>query len=359
MSVFQIAGAADGDDILQLFRDTPQRGRVVLNFEREPDYFRGGSVICEKPEAYIARDTNGKLLMLYGIGSRTMYVNGQPRTVRYAHDLRIAEHARGGRLILRMAKYVGGMIAPEDLVQTVILSENTESMNSVASGRAGLPTYYPCGDIETSLLFRVPAVKGISLTLRPATLDDLPSMQQFHDQYAPRRQFYPRYQFSGLIDGSPYFNGLKVDDYWLALDGEQIVGMAALWDQKPFKQTRVVSYPAGLAWLRYFWNLWAHLAGGLHLPPAGGMIRYLMLHSVLIRDEDPQVLRALLARMSHSAADRGAAISAGFFIDDPLRAAVQGCRRQTMLSHHFLIGYHGDPREGLDKRPGYIELARL
>ena len=42
MNAFQAAGAADGADILQLFRSTPQHGRVVLNFEREPDYFRGG-----------------------------------------------------------------------------------------------------------------------------------------------------------------------------------------------------------------------------------------------------------------------------------------------------------------------------
>lgn len=359
MSAFQLAGAADGSDILQLFRDTPQRGKVVLNFEREPDYFRGGNVICEKPETHIARNASGELLMLYGIGSRTMYVNGVPRNVRYAHDLRIAERARGGRLILRMAKHVGETISEDDLIQTVILSENTDSMTSVASGRAGLPTYYRCGDIETSLLFRVPRVRNTSLVLRPATLNDLPDIQAFHDQYAPRRQFYPRYKFSGLVDESPYFNGLKIGDYWLALEGGEIVGMAALWDQKPFKQTRVVSYPAGLSWIRHLWNLWSHLIGGLHLPAAGGMIRYLMLHSVLIRDEDPDVLRALLAEMSRCAADRGAAISAGFFVDDPLRAAVQGCRRQTMLSHHFLIGYHGDPRAQLDKRAGYIELARL
>ncbi|MEE4251184.1 MAG: hypothetical protein V2I38_11395 [Alcanivoracaceae bacterium] len=359
MTVFQTAGAADGQDILQLFRTTPQRGKVVLNFEREPDYFLGGSVICEKPEVHIARNASGELLMLYGIGSRTMYVNGEPRTVRYAHDLRIAERARGGRLILRMAKHVGQLLAVDDLVQTVILSDNTDSMNSVASGRAGLPTYYPCGDIETSLLFRVPEIRKTSLVLRPATMADLIAMQEFHDHHAPRRQFYPRYQFSGLVDGHPYFNGLAVGDYWLALDGSEIVGMAALWDQKPFKQTRVVSYPVGLSWFRHVWNLWSRLFGGLRLPAAGGMIRYLMLHSVLIRDEDPAVLRALLGEMSRSAADSGAAISAGFFVDDPLRDAVKGCRRQTMHSRHYLIGYHGDPRDQLDQRPGYIELARL
>lgn len=356
---FQRATPADSADILSLFRSTPQRGRVVLNFEREPDYFRGGHVICEDPEIHIAREKNGTLVMLYGLGWRTLYINGAPRAVRYAHDLRLAEQARGGRMILRMARYVADMIGPDDLMQTVILNENTDSLNSVASGRAGLPTYYPCGDIETSLIFRIHSPRENDLEIRQAGVADLQQMQQFHDRYAPLRQFYPRYEFSRVLEGHPYFHGLALQDYWLAFRGNELVGMAALWDQKSFKQTRVIAYPAGLSGLRHLWNLWARIFGGLHLPAAGGTMRYLMLHSVLVRDNDPAVLRALLAKMSAYAASRQAAISAGFFLDDPLRQAVQKCRRQILRSRHYLIGYHNDPRQQLDERPGYIELARL
>jgi hypothetical protein len=359
MEPFQRATPADGDDILSLFRNTPQRGRVVLNFEREPDYFRGGQVICEKPEVHIARRVDGALMMLYGMGTRTLYINGAPRPVRYAHDLRLAEQARGGRMILRMARYVGEMIQPDEIMQTVILTENSESMNSVASGRAGLPTYYPCGDIETSLIFRVRRPSRCTLTVRQAGISDIARMQQFHDRYAPQRQFYPRYEFAAVPEGHPYYHGQKISDYWLAFQGDDLVGMAGLWDQKSFKQTRVLAYPRGLSGLRHLWNLWAALAGGLHLPPAGGTMRYLMLHAVLVRDDDPAVLQALLVPMAQQAASQQAAISAGFFLDDPLRKTMRACRRQTMSSRHFLIGYHGDSRAQLDDRRGYIELARL
>lgn len=359
MSYFQLASAADSDDILQLFRSTPQHGRVLLNFEREPDYFQGGHVTCEKPEVHIARNGKGELLMLYAFGQRTVYINGQPQEVRYAHDLRIAEQARGGLLVVRMARYVQKRVQADEIIQTVILNENKASLNSVASGRAGLPTYYPCGDIETSLIFRMPKLTKSELLVRQAKGSDLIAMQDFHNQYAQQRQFYPRYNFAGVVDGNPYFNGLRVSDYWLAFHADELVGMAALWDQKHFKQTRVLAYPKGLSWLRYFWNFWAKAFGGLYLPPAGGSLRYLMLHSVLIRSEQPQTLQALLVQMSAYAAQQGAVISAGFFHDDPLRSALQGSRRQTMQSKHFLIGYHGDPRVALDDRPSYIELARL
>lgn len=356
---FQLAGPEDSADILRLFRDTPQRGRVVINFEREPDYFLGGRVICEQPEVHISRGNSGELVMLYAIGRRTLYINGLPTTVRYAHDLRLAEQARGGRMILRMARYVGDRLGPEELIQTVILNENRDSLNSVASGRAGLPGYYPCGDIETSLVFRMPAFTHHDLLIRPAEQDDVGDMQAFHDRHAPDRQFYPRYCFADIGTDNPYYAGLSLSDYWLAYRGSELVGMAALWDQKAFKQTRVVSYPPGLSGLRHLWNLWSRLFGGLHLPPAGGTLRYLMLHSVLVRNDEVDVLRALLSRMSRHAGQQQAALSAGFFVDDPLRHALRGSRRQLMGSRHYLIGYFGDPRSRLDGRRGYIELARL
>lgn len=358
-AVFRQATEDDGDAILHLFRSTPQRGRVMLNFEREPDYFCGSKVICDQPESWIVRRDQGAVQMLFGFGQRTLYVNGAARPVRYAHDLRLAEDSRGGRMILRMARHVGERVSPDELIQTVILSDNSVSMNSVASGRAGLPVYYPCGDIETSLLFAPAGRNHPDIIVRNATADDVPAMQALHDELAPGRQFYPCYSFSKMLNGDSYYSGLSVSDYWLAFRGDQLIGMSALWNQKHFKQTRVLAYPRGLSWVRYLWNIWAALFGGVRLPEAGGQMNYLTLHSTLIRDDDSRVLDALLGQMLDRRAQKSHAIAAGFFIQDPLRKALQGYRRQIMSSQHFLIGYHGDPRQGLDARLPYIEIARL
>jgi hypothetical protein len=359
MSGFHQASVSDTGDILELFRRTPQRGRVMLNFEREPDYFLGSQVICEQPDVRVARSASGELVMLYGIGSRTLYINGNAETVRYAHDLRLAEQARGGLLIARMGRQVREIVRAEELIQTVILNENTASLNSVASGRAGLPTYYPCGEIETSLIFAAPRRCHDDIQVRRARADDIGQMQAFHDARAPARQFYPRYRFAAMLEQDPYFCGLSVGDFWLAFRSDELIGMAGLWDQKAFKQTRVLAYPRGLSWLRHFWNLWARLAGGLQLPAAGGTINYLMLHALLVKDNDPRVFDALLSDMVRVRGGHRAAISVGFFAEDPLRQALRGYRRQTLHSRHFLIGYHGDPRPRLDGRLPYIELARL
>lgn len=357
-AAFRLAQPDDGEAICRLFRDTPQRGRVVLNFEREPCYFRGSRVICDKPETWVAGDAREPVKMLFGIGQRMAWINGQQRSVRYAHDLRLAPAARGGRMVLRLVRHVGTLLTEQDIVQTVILNENTESLNSVASGRPGMPDYYPCGDIETSLLFAAPRRRS-AVTVRQAGHDDVAQMQALHDRLAARRQFYPCYDFARMLCGDDYYHGQHIADYLLAFQGTRLVGMLGLWDQKGFKQTRVLRYPAGLSWVRFFWNAWSYLFGGVRLPAAGGLVPYLVAHSLLAEDDDAAIMDALLSCAVRQRGRQYGAISVGFFRHDPLAQVVQRYRRQVMHSRHFLVGYFNDPRQQLDARPPYIEIARL
>ncbi|MDF1725363.1 MAG: hypothetical protein P1U59_12645, partial [Alcanivorax sp.] len=88
----------DNGAILSLLQGTPQPGAVTLNFERNPDYFRGARVTCEEPDVWVAepREGRGPIGAVYNVGWRNVWVNGQARPVRYAHDLRISPQCRNG-----------------------------------------------------------------------------------------------------------------------------------------------------------------------------------------------------------------------------------------------------------------------
>lgn len=367
MSRFDIRPATRTDDagILSLIQRTPQPGKVVLNFERDPGFFAGAQVTCEQPDIWVAEtrdDSAGKeLVAVFNIGRRSVYVNGKPQQVRYAHDLRIDPRFRGTLLLIRMFRRLRQMLADDEWMQTVILAGNDESISTVGSGRAGLPTYYPAGDIETSLLFAAPAsTTNSGLAIGRASADDLADMQAFIDRLAPSRQFFPCYRLADMLDGHPYYRGLTPQDFWLARRGDAIVGMVGVWDQKPFKQTRLVRYPRGLAWARHGYNVWSRLLGGVHLPASGGVLDYRSTHTLLVEHDDPTVLRALLAPMVAQAREDRAALVVAFFEGDPLARALRGFRRQTLSSHHYLVSYGADPRPTLSAAPlPYVEVARL
>lgn len=356
------ATAADGEAILDLVRRTPQQGRVLLNFERDPDFFAGAHISCEVPEVWVAGRGDG-LAAVFNIGRRAVFVNGEERQVRYAHDLRIAPDARGGLLLHRMFRVLRRELAPGEWMQTVILAGNRDSMGSVGSGRAGLPTYYPFGEIETSLLATAsaPAAAGVpGLHVAPATAADLPDLQQFLDREGPRRQFFPRHRLDALSAGDPYYAGLASGDFMLAWRGTRVVGVLGIWDQSPFRRTRVLAYPGAVRILRPLLNLLGPVTGGLRLPPEGQSFRYRTLHTLLVQDDDPAVFRLLLQRQLEAQRGRCDALVLGMFVGDPLRPVLRGFRRRTLASRHFLVSYDGDPRPALDpRRLPAIEIARL
>ena len=335
---------------------------MVLNFEREPTFFHGARVSCEKPDVWVAESGQGadELAAVFNIGYRQLYINGVPRAVRYAHDLRIDPRYRGSLLLVRMFRRLREMLEPGEWMQTVILSENESSLSTVGSGRAGLPVYYPAGEIDTSLLFAAPRRVRYRLQVRQARHEDLSVMQAFLDQQGPQRQYFPCYELQSMLQGDAYFSGVQPESYWLAFAGERLVGMAGLWDQKAFKQTRVLRYPPGTEWLRHGYNTWSRLLGGVHLPRSGGVLEYRSAHTVALLDDDPAILRELLIPMVNQVRQQRAALVLAQFSDDPLSLALAGFRRQVLRSKHFLVSYDGDPRPTLSRsRPPYVEVARL
>lgn len=361
--IIRQATPEDDEGILELIRRSPQPGSMMtLNFERDPSFFHGAHVTCEHPEVWVAhkKEEPSRIIGALNMGWRRIYVNGEIRKIRYGNDLRIDPDHRGGTLLIRLYKQVRATFAENEWAQTIILSENQASIDALCSGRAGMPTYYPQGHIETSLITAAPKkAPSQGLTISRASEEDLPAMQAFLDEQAPKRQFYPVYQLSDMLSGSDYYRGISIEDYWLAWRDGQIEGMVGTWNQKSFKQTRVVRYSVPMELLRHVYNLYGALMGAIRLPGAGGILDYRQLHTMLIRDDNPDTLAALIRPAIRLAREERAALVCAFFEEDPLRQAMHGLRRRTLASSHFVGCYERDPRSEFDNRTPYIEVSRL
>lgn len=357
------ATSQDNPAILALLENTPQPGAMSLTFERRPDYFRGAAITCEEPEVWVA-ETDGpspELGAVYNVGRRRVWVNGDCVPIRYAHDLRIAPRHQGSRLLFRLFRTLKTTLHEAEWMQTVILRDNGVSRNTVASGRAGLPVYYPFGAIETSVIhtrpgrFRAPA----GLTVRAMTGADRGALLALLEREGPRKQFFPRLDLSEL-HSSPYFHGLSLGDWVGVWQGTTLKGVLGSWNQSDIKQTRVNGYRGALEWLRPLLNATRPLHGGLRLPAPGECLSFVTLHTLVTENNDPQWLAPLLEHAVHAHHRDHGAVVCGFFTQDPLRDAVRGFRRRTLFSDHYLVSYGEDPRPRLqpDRIP-YVEVARL
>lgn len=359
----------DAPDLQTLINSTPQPGKIKINFERYPDFFHGSHVVTTDPDIWVMVDTQENCLAgVFSIGSREVYVNGIRKRVRYGNDLRIHPDYQGGRTLVRLFKKYRE-IMKSDWMQTVILSDNEASLSTVGSGRAGLPSYYEYGALKTSMVYLNQTLKkprkrsaSSSISIRRATDGDQSRMQDFADRESKKRQFYPHYDFADIKQGNAYYRDLKLSDYFLAFDGDRLVGITGVWDQKAFKQTRFLAYSGGMQILRHVNNWQAKLMGGMTLPEAGETLEYLVLHCILINENDVDIFNGLFRFIFKEYANDGrySSLVCGLSVDDPLNTVFDRYRKQVLSSRHFIASYGEDPRDQFDtQRQFYLEAARL
>ena len=236
---------ADNAKIQDLVTKITMPGPAQMCFQRAPDFFTGAKVIGDDFVLTVADDDERPdvLAGLTVFSGRDLYISGKPRRVYYSGDTRVDPYYRrrgiASQMFIEQKKYR----QPDELLQGIVLKENTAPLDAAAKAADGvLFRYWISHTIETSFIFvrkikpRIPA----GVTIRAATAADAPAMQAFMDREAPRRNGYPVYSLEKLMAGDPYYNGLRIGDYALALRDGQIIGFVAgfacLWGVSGLKK---------------------------------------------------------------------------------------------------------------------------
>jgi len=356
------AQQCDSSALITLIDQTPQEGQVHLNFERSPDFFHATGVTTTEPDVWVMIDHKKSLLLAsFSIGKREVYVDGKKRLTRYGNDLRIHQDYRGGRTLIRLFKKYNELMQ-EEWMQTVILDDNKTSINAIGSSRLSLPTYHKAGQFLTHMVdMKKKQYKQAKRLVRLAEEGDKAQMQAFFNLNAPLKEFYPCYDFFKIGTNSSYYRGIKIEDYYLAFEDNNMVGLCGVWDQKDFKQTRFVSYKGKMKVLRHINNFKSRLFGGLQLPKPGNCASYLSMHSILCDGNNISIFKDLLNTiLKRYHGSQYEALIYGFDVRDPLHQASDGLKAYQLLSNHYLASYQANPTENLDKdRLFYLEPTRL
>ena len=334
----------DSEALLTLINDTPQQGSISLNFERNPNFFHATQTTTSEPEVWLMEDNNEqRLAASFSIGKRYVYVNGEKQLTRYGNDLRIHQDYKGGRILFRLFKKYRELMQDE-WMQTVILEENKASIDTVGSGRLSLPNYHEAGKLVTHMIALNQKVKPAKHTIRQANASDVNLMQAFFDQHAKKKQFYPCYDFSKVDSDDPYYRNLNLNSYYLCFNDQELIGVAGVWDQKGFKQTRFLSYSGNMKLLRHVNNFSSKLFGGLNLPAPGSLGNYISMHSVLCKDNDPELLKSLVAKVMLDYRDSDYdALVLGLDQQDDLHQGLENLKRHSLISNHYLASYGEQP----------------
>ncbi len=359
MMRFQQAEAAHEPDLRRLMADDPMPGAFRLAYTREPDFSHALDVQGTSTQVIAALE-DGKVV---GMGVRAIlpvHVNGAVREVGYLGGLRSLTSARRGLGLARGFQFLRKLHEDGRVpgYLTTILEDNVHALAMLQSGRAGLPRYVDLGRYTTFALFPNRFHRAHPSDCRILRCPEVPlgDVLAFLRAETGRRPFSPAI---GESLGGPWYRDFREEDLRIATRGQTIVGVAGVWDQSAFKQVRVAGYAPWLGLARPMVNAALRLTGYPTLPPAGGSLQPRTLAFTTVKDDDPQVFRALLEAALEA---MPTLLLVGLHEKDPLRAGLRGLRAVPYHARLCWVcwddGIEAFRSFDLTEAP-YLELARL
>ncbi|MBI3737895.1 MAG: hypothetical protein HY258_02490 [Chloroflexi bacterium] len=368
---FDLASAEDDAGLRRLLRENPMQGSISVSFEREPNYFNASAIEGPIHQTLVARELNTNEII--GVGNRSvrpMFVNGEVREIGYMSQLRI--HPKYGQGLYLARGLAQGFKLYRDLhadgrapfYLMSIIEDNLPARRLLTSGLPDYPCAKEYARMFTYAIYPTPR-KHVGRIANPVhSLQLIHGNDQYIDQIVDclnrngaRKQFASYWTCDSL-----FASNLNPSDFFLALDGNCIVGCLACWDQTAFKQTVVRGYSGALAHWRKLLNVFSSLGGWPYLPEPNTPLRYSYGSHLAVDDDNPVVFAALLRALYNHNLELGYRYFViGLAESNPLREVVKAYHPLTYISQLYLVAWEDGMRsvQQVDARIPAPEIALL
>ncbi len=223
MFTIREATAGDNQALLELSRNSPMRGDLILYMDRKNDFFeisrRRGTYRC-----FLILDDN-RIIGCWTVNTYPAFVLGKPASCNYLRDLIIDPAFQGSSALYRLFRAVheSQLSISEDLHFTTILGGNNRSLQ-LTPGRAGFPFFRSTG------LFTLFNIIPLGFSTHSGSVEThagaSPDVIAFY-----RKEILPAYQFAPLI-GEEHFADTRT---LVSRTDGKITAVITLADYRHFK----------------------------------------------------------------------------------------------------------------------------
>jgi len=357
-----LADRSDDDLLRECLKKNEMSGSISVAFETEPSFFDALSVQGIESQVIIGKTENEEII---GFGVRSIkpvYVNGEIVDIGYLSGLRVNPEFRNNSFLVRGYKFLRKLDQDERVpfYLTTIIEDNNIARRVLESGRAGLPNYMPLDVLSTFFIKPRSKKNKLERTIVRGNEVALEDILNFMNGEGKNKQFSPYYEVSDF--GSVRLRGLDQNDFYVAVDGNEIVGVVAKWDQELFKQTRVVGYDRKMHLARPFINLVSNLSNIPNLPKVGELLHHFYAAFPTTKDNNPKILESLLGEMASDTQNKDYDhFSIGLTQNDPLVKAVKPFSPREYRSMVYLVSFNSMDHNSryLNGKIPYLELGTL
>ena len=279
----------DNRDVLELINSTYIKGNIEILFSKEPNYLEAMHTTADIVQPVVGK-INNKVEVLGARSLKKVYINGEEETLGYLSDLRISPKAKKMRALSKGFEFMKTLMNDKraKLHIATIIEDNRQGKIALIWKNKSLhvPNFYDLGVINTYFIFPIfPKFCGKRIQIIKGSIDFLDKIVNFLNSEGRKKQFFPVYTKDYFLN-LPNFS---LNDFYIALEDEEIVGVMAKWEQTPFKQVVIKKYNGNWVWIKKL--------TGEFLPKENEPIKQFYLSFVAIKDNDNKIFEALLNRI--------------------------------------------------------------
>ncbi len=280
---------ADNREVSDLINSTSVKGDIEVSFTKEPDYLNALKVCADDVQAVIGK-VNDKVEILGTRSLKKVYINGEKETLGYLSDLKISNNAKKIHALSEGFKYMKSLMddGKAKLHIATIIEDNKQGKVALtwANKNPNIPNFYDLGIMNTYFILPIlPKYVSKKVQIIRGSIDILDDIVKFLNTEGRKKQFFPVYTKEYFLN-LPNFN---IEDFYVAIEDNEILGVMAKWEQTPFKQVIIKKYNNKWKWIK-------KLTGQI-LPQENEPIKQFYLSFIVIKNNDNNIFDALLNKI--------------------------------------------------------------
>jgi hypothetical protein len=362
-TIIREAQLEDDAQICALIQLNAMPGSISSTTDCKPSFFNAIEVEGFAHRVAVA-ESNKQIVGVVSMAKRRILLNGTSVDIGYIGSLRIDQSFRStiilARLIHITKKWHNDGFGVRYYL-SAIPQGNVIARNIMTSGRAGLPTSKDIGILYNAaipiLKHRPPRLPDSMRVVRGSAVGAV-MIAEFLNRIGKEKQFFPVYTADDIMAEDGILRGLHLDDFYVALTGDQIIGVTACWNQLPFRRTLITGYPWYLRWLKHLSAPFANILHMAPIPNPGEPLRNVVAACIAIAENNQQIFELLLNTILHNEYNTGKAfLIVGLMEADPLKSVLH--RYLHIPTRTCIDAYSWDGRNALSELDGRIPYTEL
>jgi hypothetical protein len=340
---FRLATGKDDPAIRELLRQIPLSGILRIRYLREPSFFRSVGM-QGMPQQTVVGLIKGKIVALASRNIQRLYIGGELKTAGYLSNLRYHPGARHGISLLKGIREMENITAglPVDFHYATLIDKDSITRNIIASNRPRMPEVIDMGLLNT---FSIPVRKTANNVKTDRRFEILrgdeklmPHILTFLKREGARSDFFPD------LDAGSYAPGLlQPESFFAIFDNGNLAGVCSVPDMKSYRQYVMEGYSRSFGMIRVPLNIYYALRRLHSIPRKGEVIKLAFAGFPVVRDDKPEIFRALLSHVYNSLAGSGKHyLSLSLHERSPLIRSLSGFPKINYTSRLCIVKLNND-----------------